>query len=271
MAKEGTPRSHDAAWAEMLEGWRPPHRENDWSSPSMWRLLQAALRDPLFRSMYPWTSMSMLNVSEFDEFMDWGKESFPSIAAASGTYTVVAHPAREGRPLLETDDPAAAVSYMSRLVRQQRIGQATSAEEILRTAGWRPGRTIDITNWRTLLEAGGLQMHESASTFLREYGGLSIGNGGPGITSARETFELDPLLALGEEDRFLDWGDEIGRHLFPLGELCDGRFFLGMDEFSEIYLIETWIARFGPMPDGLDNLLLGVQPIDPRHAENDSA
>jgi SUKH-3 immunity protein len=84
---------------------------------------------------------------------------------------------------------------------------------------------------------------------------------GPGINRAREPFYLDPMLVWNsEEGRFAEWGAEIGRHLFPVGELDNGRFFLGLDEYTELYLVETWVASFGPMPAGLDNLVLGVAP-----------
>ncbi|MFF9656599.1 SUKH-3 domain-containing protein [Streptomyces griseoluteus] len=80
------------------------------------------------------------------------------------------------------------------------------------------------------------------------------------MTCARTPFELDPELACGEEDRFLQWGESLGRSLFPLGELDHGRFFLAIDEAAEIYLVETWLARFGPAPQALENLVLGVAP-----------
>ncbi len=103
-------------------------------------------------------------------------------------------------------------------------------------------------------------MHDAAEAFLREFGGLTVDVSGPGITCARTPFELDPERARGEEDRFLEWGVSIGRRLFPLGELDQGRFFLAIDEVDEIYLVETWIARFGPVPQALENLVLGVAP-----------
>ncbi len=83
---------------------------------------------------------------------------------------------------------------------------------------------------------------------------------GLGVNRAREPFELDPLLCSGEEDRFLEWGEEIGKSLFPIGVLDMGRYFLGIDEQSEIYLIETWVASFGRMPQAMDNLISGVRP-----------
>ncbi|MFJ3883193.1 SUKH-3 domain-containing protein [Streptomyces sp. NPDC090077] len=139
--------------------------------------------------------------------------------------------------------------------------------EVLGASGWTAGRRVDTTGWRSMFEGAGIVMHDAAETFLREFGGLTVSIGGPGISRAREPFELDPELAWGEEDRFSEWSDELGRELFPLGELDHGRFFLGIDERSEIYLVETWVASFGSMPHALENLILGVMPrrIDQGH------
>ncbi|TGN81517.1 hypothetical protein E5083_03100 [Streptomyces bauhiniae] len=132
--------------------------------------------------------------------------------------------------------------------------------EVLETAGWQPGRRVDTGRWRSMFEPVGLAMHDAAETFLREFGGLTVHVTGPGITCARTPFELDPELAWGEEDRFLQWGEHLGRRLFPLGELDHGRFFLAIDEATEIHLVETWTASFGPAPQALKNLVLGVAP-----------
>ncbi|MGR6974933.1 SUKH-3 domain-containing protein [Streptomyces cynarae] len=132
--------------------------------------------------------------------------------------------------------------------------------EVLAASGWAPGRKVDTDRWRSMFEAVGLAMHDPAEAFLREFGGLTVNVSGPGITCARTPFELDPELACGEDDRFLGWGEAIGRRLFPLGELDHGRFFLGIDEVNEIYLVETWVASFGRMPQALENLVLGMAP-----------
>jgi len=57
------------------------------------------------------------------------------------------------------------------------------------------------------------------------------------------------------------WGDDIGLSLFPIGLIEDGRYFLGIDEYSEIYLVETWVATFGRMPEGLEGLVMGSRPV----------
>jgi len=141
-------------------------------------------------------------------------------------------------------------------------GFPAEVDQVLRSAGWRPGRAVDTAGWRAMFEHRGLSMHAAADAFLREFGGLTVNIGGPGISAAREPFDLDPSLCDGEEDRFSEWGEWIGRSLYPLGELDHGRFFLGIDESSEIYLVATWVSSFGRMPDALENLVLGVRPVE---------
>src|SRR5574342_295252 len=109
-------------------------------------------------------------------------------------------------------------------------------DQELRAAGWRPGRQIDVTGWRDDLEAGGYtSIHRAAISFLTEFGGIRLDNRGPGITSVREAFEFDPTLALGEDDRFIAWSERVNRRIVPIGVLDNGRYFLGIDEFGEIY------------------------------------
>ncbi|MGW1888318.1 hypothetical protein [Streptomyces sp. NPDC001970] len=82
-------RSHDDAWTEMLTLCGPPHQDS-WAE-AMWPVVQAAARDELFRSMYPWLAMHQLYVSKFDEMRD-RFEPFPRIAARSDQYVVIAYP-----------------------------------------------------------------------------------------------------------------------------------------------------------------------------------
>jgi hypothetical protein len=103
-------------------------------------------------------------------------------------------------------------------------------------------------------------MHQAAESFLSEFGGLSFEYGGDGISRAREAFEFDPLLALGEDDRFREWSELIGATLFPIGELDQGRCFLALDEAGMIYLVADWLAQFGVGLNGMESLILGVAP-----------
>ncbi|WP_063796166.1 SUKH-3 domain-containing protein [Streptacidiphilus griseoplanus] len=134
-------------------------------------------------------------------------------------------------------------------------------EEPLRAAGWRPGRRVSVDGWREALERGVLvRMHAAAERFLAEFGGLEMEIGGPGVDVGRTPFHFRPDRCAGEEDRFAEWSETLGRDLFPIGELDEGRFFLGIDETGEIYLVETWLATYGPVQDALEKLVLGVAP-----------
>ncbi|MFE3192939.1 SUKH-3 domain-containing protein [Nocardia sp. NPDC059240] len=133
-------------------------------------------------------------------------------------------------------------------------------ERVLRVSGWWPGRQIDTTAWRERMEQGGFRWNDAADRFLGEFGGLTVDISGSGITAARVPFELDPVLLEGEDDRFTEWGEEIGESIAPLGELDSGRFFLGMSESGVVYLVVDWIASYGPVPEALESLILGRAP-----------
>ena len=135
-------------------------------------------------------------------------------------------------------------------------------EDVLRGAGWSPDRQVEITGWTSLFESDGLHAHQAAVDFLREFGGLAVHISGPGREKAKEPFEIDPGLCEGEGELFVTWGEELKRQLFPLGELDRGRFFLAIDENTEIYLVETWAASFGAMPAAVENLVLGNNPTE---------
>ncbi|KAJ6089469.1 SUKH-3 immunity protein [Penicillium canescens] len=130
-------------------------------------------------------------------------------------------------------------------------------ERVLRNAGWIPGRKVDIGEMRRRLEESGFIVNEAAEHFLSEFGGLVFDISGSGISRARERFILDPLLAIGEDDRFAEWSETVGETLTPIGEL-DYRFFLGISESGEIYSVETWLGSFGLGQQALENLILGV-------------
>ncbi|QDY76760.1 SUKH-3 domain-containing protein [Streptomyces qinzhouensis] len=132
-------------------------------------------------------------------------------------------------------------------------------DRVLREAGWTPGRQVNAEPWLAAFEAEGLLRNPVVSAFLTEFGGLAVNISGPGISRAREPFEFNPMLCLGEGDRFLEWGEEIKKSIFPVGVHDEGRFFLGVDERGELYLVETWVASFGRMPEAMSNLILGVQ------------
>lgn len=96
--------------------------------------------------------------------------------------------------------------------------------QILRQAGWCEGRTLtdsEMERWYAFKykhALGHYQINPSALDVLQEFGGLFVEQDAPGITCYRESFWIDPLMAVGLKDR--EWGVcewLIEESLFPLG------------------------------------------------------
>lgn len=131
-------------------------------------------------------------------------------------------------------------------------------DRILRAAGWYPGRNVDTSRWFDLLADDGFSLHRAGRSFLARFGGLSVDVRGPGISRARTPFELDPILCLGESDRFQDWGETLGIQLTPIGELDRGRYFLAIDANGLVYIVADWIGRLGPESEAFERLCRGI-------------
>ncbi|MGW3360279.1 SUKH-3 domain-containing protein [Streptomyces bungoensis] len=136
---------------------------------------------------------------------------------------------------------------------------STETEEVLRSAGWLPGRRTNIESWKEQLTQ--FSWHAAAEGFLAEFGGLTVSIDGPGVTCAREPFRIDPVLAVGEEERFEELSDLFSRRFFPVGEFGVGDFFLGIDEEGVLYLLAAWAFRLGKSDEGLESLIKGVKGV----------
>jgi hypothetical protein len=136
--------------------------------------------------------------------------------------------------------------------------------QVLLHAGWYPGRRIGTEKWEAELVIDGFPpLHEAARQFLHEYGGLAFRLSGPGITCAREPFNLVPMACAGEADRFIAWSDYLNREIAPIGDHAagtNGRGFLGIDDRGEILRVVDRVATYGRMPYGMDGLVLGYMP-----------
>jgi NAD(P)-dependent dehydrogenase (short-subunit alcohol dehydrogenase family) len=132
-------------------------------------------------------------------------------------------------------------------------------DEVMRRAGWYPGRSVDVDQWRPG-SSSEISMHPAAEQFLSEFGGLSVDVNGAGVDVGREPFVFDPTDELGDEGRYAEWGADIGRSLFPVGFFRREVFHLAIDEESVIYLVTSWLATYGPVPRALERLVLGYKP-----------
>lgn len=131
-------------------------------------------------------------------------------------------------------------------------------DDVLRRAGWMPGRQADLTRWKGTLPE--FEWHGAAEKFLREFGGIRVVVEGFGVKSTREPFEFDPDVAFGEEERFVDLSALYGRKFFPVGEFGQGEFFLAIDEDSVVYLVARRAWRYSKVDQALDQLVTGVAP-----------
>ncbi|SES25312.1 SUKH-3 domain-containing protein [Lentzea albida] len=81
--------------------------------------------------------------------------------------------------------------------------------ELLETAGWVQGRSVDTSAWRRAFPS--LGWHDGAERFLAEFGGLTL----RGV----ETVVLDPLRCAGAVDLFERW--KKVREVVPAGVAGD--------------------------------------------------
>lgn len=133
---------------------------------------------------------------------------------------------------------------------------SAEVESVLRQAGWVQDRRVDLTRWKAIMS--NFAWNAAAEEFLAEFGGVRVENDGPGITCARESFEFDPELAIGEEGRFSELSEFFGIGFFPLGEVGQGESFLAIDEEGILYLLGSWAFRLGVGDLALEHLVTGV-------------
>jgi hypothetical protein len=135
---------------------------------------------------------------------------------------------------------------------------------VLQDAGWRSGRCVSdlVRRWRDELSAGdGFVMTAAAERALEEFGGLTVNQDGPGKECARSSFEIDPMLAFGETDRFGALGAVAGDRLYPLGEAVGGHVFLAIGDSGRVYMVDDEILLVGEtVHDALEALVLGLKP-----------
>jgi hypothetical protein len=138
-------------------------------------------------------------------------------------------------------------------------------EEVLRRAGWRPGRSVPTGTWESVLrERGSFEAHEAARRFLSEFGGLvTYGWPADSITTS-SAVRFDPLLAEWQDERFAKASREAGVSLYPVGVADEGAGFLGITEDGALHLVRGYAELLSTTIDqGLDRLVAaqGAQPL----------
>ncbi|MEV7329132.1 SUKH-3 domain-containing protein [Micromonospora sp. NPDC093244] len=133
----------------------------------------------------------------------------------------------------------------------------------LTTAGWQPGRRIDLRDWAQELATGsGFQLHPAAATFLAEFGGINVPRiRGLGQDVASVAFELDPRNAEGRRDWFRSLGCPARGELYPIGDAGGGHAILAIDEESTVFMLfGNECRRIGTGAEAVANLVTGRRP-----------
>ena len=126
--------------------------------------------------------------------------------------------------------------------------------KLLMESGWFEGR--DIGNSMMLPQE--FPLFPTAHKVLSEFGNLKIGKTGIGIDRATSDIDMNPMLATGEFDRFMEYEAELGVKLYPLGEVHRKHAFLVIDDIGRIYQLMDYIIFEGENIDAaMENLLLG--------------
>lgn len=133
---------------------------------------------------------------------------------------------------------------------------------VLNAAGWTEQWNVEKETEAWCRELSPcFRLFEAAEIALRRYGGLQVIQAGPREEAARESFELNPLLAIGEEDRFGDYSSRLGEPLYPLGEAGNGHVFLAIAADGRVFALMERIWFLGEsMEAALETLILGRLP-----------
>lgn len=130
-------------------------------------------------------------------------------------------------------------------------------EQVLLAAGWYPNRDVGI-DLLGLTGSTEPEMLPIARRVLAEFGGLVIGGGGAGVSSARSQVTMDPSLAAGMNDSFAELQSVVGARLAPLGEVDGGHAILLVSELGALYIMFDDILEVAPTVDeGLERLIRG--------------
>ncbi|MGW3653336.1 SUKH-3 domain-containing protein [Streptomyces sp. NPDC000878] len=114
---------------------------------------------------------------------------------------------------------------------------STETDQVLRKAGWQPGRSVPTATWEWILrERGEFEVHEAARRFLAEFGGLVTYGWPADSILTRSAIRFDPLKAEWDSATFARLSEEAGTHLCPIGQAGNGNSYLGIAADGAVYL-----------------------------------
>ena len=136
-----------------------------------------------------------------------------------------------------------------------------AALEMLRQAGWLPGRNV----FSTLRLPERFRLTPVATRVLAEFGNLRIGRQDRGLEVAQRVVEINPMLAFGENEYFAEAEAVLHCALCPVGDINGGQAFLALDDQERTFIVGDLLLYLGaPFDEALDRLLTGrrARPVD---------
>lgn len=135
-------------------------------------------------------------------------------------------------------------------------------ENVLRQSGWFSGRQVDssVSEWKSQLKAtDNLEMFPKAEEVLLEFGGIKVERK---KDFSKQSFEINPSLAVYEGDRFEEYASLLKVKIYPLGEGFSGHCFLGVVEDGRIvWIMDAGIFLMGDnFGEALTKMILGQHP-----------
>src|SRR5688572_28720785 len=123
---------------------------------------------------------------------------------------------------------------------------AAAASQCLTAAGWRPGRTCDLTGPEQALQQFGFPLHDAGRQFLSEYHGLTVDvpiAGDDGIKGVVHDAPEMALRLLGPAD-LPRLAALMPRAACPVGTTSGHTVFVFLDEDGRSYLLDMEWSLF---------------------------
>ena len=128
------------------------------------------------------------------------------------------------------------------------------AERLLRVAGWSPGRSVDVSSPRAMLEERGYAVGPLTEAFLREFDGLTVDYVRNGHADS-VWFDAGRASVEADAEWVAEYGRRLGESLVPIG-------------FSNHDHLLVMIAGSGSFYGGFDNFLCQLGPSAPAMIDN---
>jgi hypothetical protein len=142
--------------------------------------------------------------------------------------------------------------------------------EVLRTAGWSPGRRPDRVPVAVAVVCDQVGRHgariesfSAVATVLDEFLGLQVDQDGAGRTFRRRPFTIDPTQVAATAETLADFGGLLGTRLFPIGFEGDHDSILAVDEAGRVFAIDhagEWHLG-NSVDEALITLITGTEPV----------